>query len=300
MNISKILVVIDPKRNNDMLVSRASRLALNYGASVELYIPAYNSALEGSYWFDKEGLEQAHNGFINSQQSWLNNFVDKLKEEGVAAQGCVEWSRPLHKAVLSRVDYFSADLIIMQAEYHSLVVRALFTNADWHLIRESKTPVLFVHENEWSSHLSVAAAVDPLHAHSKNKDLDDQLLQTAHDLACKLPGELHVIHAFEPIQAGVIAEFDAIVEDYEFYREGVRERHRESLDILLKRNVESSTIVHFEEGTPERVLPQVVNEADIDLIVMGAMSRSGLDKIFVGSTAERVLDHLRCDILILK
>jgi universal stress protein E len=109
-----------------------------------------------------------------------------------------------------------------------------------------------------------------------------------------------VIHAYEPIPAGVIAEFDAVIADYEFYREKVRNRHREGLDELLKSNVESSTIVHFEEGIPERVLPQVVNEAGIDLIVMGAMSRNGLDKIFVGSTAERVLDHLRCDILILK
>jgi len=300
MNVSKILVVIDPKKNNDMLVSRASRLALNYNASVELYIAAYSSALESSYWFDKKGLEKAHEGYIQGKKNWLNGIVNVLESEGVAVEGHVEWAKPLHRAVLERAHRISADLIVIQAEHHSLMVRALFTNADWHLIRESKVPLLFVHENEWGSHLSVAAAVDPLHAHSKPEGLDDLLLQTAHDLACKLPGELYVIHAYEPIPAGVIAEFDAIIADYEFYREKVRDRHREELDVLLKKNVEPSTIVHFEEGIPERVLPQIVNEVDIDLIVMGAMSRNGLDKLFIGSTAERVLDHLRCDILILK
>jgi universal stress protein E len=35
-------------------------------------------------------------------------------------------------------------------------------------------------------------------------------------------------------------------------------------------------------------------------MVMGAVSRSGLDRIFLGSTAERVLDRLPCDLLIVK
>jgi universal stress protein E len=33
---------------------------------------------------------------------------------------------------------------------------------------------------------------------------------------------------------------------------------------------------------------------------MGAVSRSGLKRLFVGSTAERMIDHLGCDVLVLK
>ncbi len=36
------------------------------------------------------------------------------------------------------------------------------------------------------------------------------------------------------------------------------------------------------------------------LVVMGAVSRSGLERLFVGSTAEHVLDDLACDVLIVK
>ncbi|MFD2230732.1 universal stress protein [Alkalimarinus sediminis] len=300
MNVAKILVVIDPKKESDLILTRAARLARSCEASLELYVAAYSTALEGSYWFDKEGLEKAHRGYLQGKRAWLNGVIGALQSEGVAVEGFVEWSKPLHRAVLERAEHMHADLIMIQAEHHSVMARALFTNSDWHLIRESQIPLWFVHEREWGDHLSVAAAVDPLHAHSKAEGLDDQLLQTAHGLACQLPGELHVIHAYEPIPAGVIAEFDAIVANYEFYREEVRNRHREGLDALLKKSVEPSTIVHFEEGTPERVLPQIVNEENIDMIVMGAMSRNGLDKLFIGNTAERVLDHLRCDILILK
>ena len=33
---------------------------------------------------------------------------------------------------------------------------------------------------------------------------------------------------------------------------------------------------------------------------MGAVSRSGLQRIFIGSTAERVLDRLPCDLIVVK
>ena len=37
-----------------------------------------------------------------------------------------------------------------------------------------------------------------------------------------------------------------------------------------------------------------------DIVVMGAMSRSGLKRMLIGNTAERLLDRLPCDLLIVK
>jgi universal stress protein E len=37
-----------------------------------------------------------------------------------------------------------------------------------------------------------------------------------------------------------------------------------------------------------------------DIVVMGAISRSGLKRIFIGNTAEAVLDALPCDVLVVK
>ena len=36
------------------------------------------------------------------------------------------------------------------------------------------------------------------------------------------------------------------------------------------------------------------------IVVMGAMSRSGLKRVFIGNTAERVLHDLPCDVLVVK
>ena len=43
-----------------------------------------------------------------------------------------------------------------------------------------------------------------------------------------------------------------------------------------------------------------LTEAGADFVVMGAVSRTRLQEIFIGSTAERVLDRLPCDVLVVK
>jgi hypothetical protein len=44
----------------------------------------------------------------------------------------------------------------------------------------------------------------------------------------------------------------------------------------------------------------VARKVGADLVVMGAVSRSGLKRLFIGNTAERVLNTLPCDVLVVK
>jgi universal stress protein E len=53
-------------------------------------------------------------------------------------------------------------------------------------------------------------------------------------------------------------------------------------------------------GHVEQVVPELVNEYQIDLLVMGTVSRSALDGVLIGNTAERVLDDVRCSVLAVK
>ncbi|MGH8313881.1 MAG: universal stress protein, partial [Steroidobacterales bacterium] len=43
-----------------------------------------------------------------------------------------------------------------------------------------------------------------------------------------------------------------------------------------------------------------VAENEIDIMVLGAVARSSLQRVLIGSTAERLLDRLPCDILVIK
>jgi nucleotide-binding universal stress UspA family protein len=46
--------------------------------------------------------------------------------------------------------------------------------------------------------------------------------------------------------------------------------------------------------------PQAKASPHASIVVMGAISRSGLKGFFIGNTAERVLDSLNCDVLVVK
>jgi universal stress protein E len=57
---------------------------------------------------------------------------------------------------------------------------------------------------------------------------------------------------------------------------------------------------HLHEGHPAVGIPRMARKLGADVVVMGAVSRSGLKRLFIGNTAERVLESLPCDVLVVK
>ena len=53
-------------------------------------------------------------------------------------------------------------------------------------------------------------------------------------------------------------------------------------------------------GNPPEALALTAKKQRIDVMVMGAISRSALSRFFIGNTAERVIDDVRCDVLVVK
>jgi nucleotide-binding universal stress UspA family protein len=57
---------------------------------------------------------------------------------------------------------------------------------------------------------------------------------------------------------------------------------------------------HLQMGDPKFVLPALARSLESQMVVMGAISRSGFDRLLLGSTVEQVLDALPCDVLVVK
>src|SRR5438552_3850688 len=56
----------------------------------------------------------------------------------------------------------------------------------------------------------------------------------------------------------------------------------------------------FLEGDPAEEIIRYAVAADIDLIVMGTHGRTGLDRLLMGSVAEKVLRGAHCSVLVAK
>jgi universal stress protein E len=71
------------------------------------------------------------------------------------------------------------------------------------------------------------------------------------------------------------------------------------LRLLEGRKVPASRM-RIVEGRPEKELPRLVDELEIDLLITGGISRSRIEQVFIGGTAERLLDRISCDLLVVK
>ena len=57
---------------------------------------------------------------------------------------------------------------------------------------------------------------------------------------------------------------------------------------------------YLKGGHPADTIRQVVAETGADIVVMGSMSRSGLQRLLIGNTADKLLYRLPCDLLLVK
>jgi K+-sensing histidine kinase KdpD len=53
-------------------------------------------------------------------------------------------------------------------------------------------------------------------------------------------------------------------------------------------------------GSPYREIIEVAEQSDVDLIILGTHGRTGLSRLVIGSTAERVVRHAPCPALVVR
>jgi universal stress protein E len=162
-------------------------------------------------------------------------------------------------------------------------------------------PLLFVKKQRAYGKARVLAAVDPLHTAAKPAQLDRRILEAGTALAAAHAGRLDVVHACVPLSTytpiygvGFAPVFDPELEQ-QYRRRAQRALERVSADFEVP-----ARQLHLEAGSPAGVLPALARRLRIDVLVMGAVSRRGLQRLLIGGTAERVLDLLPCDVLVVK
>ena len=60
----------------------------------------------------------------------------------------------------------------------------------------------------------------------------------------------------------------------------------------------NENMTHVEKGLPEEVIPDLAEHLQAGIVVLGTVGRTGISAAFLGNTAEQVIDHLRCDLLV--
>jgi len=303
--LDRILAVIDPTTDAQPALARAAMLARRCGATLELFICDFDPSLSGQPFFDTDKLRQLREEFLAERLEYLEDAADDLRAGGLTVETHVHWDNPLYRGIVRRVTESAPDLVVKDTHYHTTLRRTLFTNTDWNLIRTCPAPILLAKGGDWPAVPRIVAALDPGHLGDKPAALDHDILDWGELFAARMGGELHAAHAFFPaalLAATTTMAGMPLVSGVTAAEIVATERGRIAgvlAEIVATHAVDPSR-VHLEQGSAADVLPRITESLAASLLVMGAVSRSRLQEIFLGSTAERVLDRIGCDVLVVK
>jgi universal stress protein E len=293
MRENTILVVVDPAAGqNQPVLARAGWLAKESGARLELFACDYDSAIDSGrldrVWQPAPGAREQ---LLARHRRNLEELARPLRDRGLTVTADVVWGHPLDAAIIRKAAAHDYWLVAKGTHHHNVLQRTLLTQTDWHLIRRCPAPLLLVKDRPLSAEPNVLAAVDPLNEHDKPAALDDRIFNFGADLARIVHGRLHVVHAFST-PMGVELPPDV--------RDILANEHRHAMAEFLGRHPTVAERSYLYEGLAHESLQLAAKEHGADFVVMGAVARSGLKRLFIGSTAERVLDRLPCDLVIIK
>jgi universal stress protein A len=123
------------------------------------------------------------------------------------------------------------------------------------------------------------------------------VLQSAAAMAQLCQADLTVVHV---VRNPVVIEMDIEAPTIYELESKLVELAQKQLQSLLAKSVSASNVRSIvTAGRPKDEIISIAEKEKVDLIVVGAHGRHGLSKL-LGSTANRVLTHAACDVLVVR
>lgn len=293
------VVVTNPFARKQLAAEKAAAIARRCGARVVLFnafmVPQPVSDVP------MDSREQIIQAAIRQRRERLAQIASSVRLPRTT-QGIVRWDYPIDEAIVRQVQSSKPDLVIAESHREGRLARLVLANTDWQLIRECPCPIWFVRSADLPRKPQLLVAVDPRHTHAKPARLDDRLLQAARQLVGQLDGRIAVVHAYEtPASAvpGMMMEPIRLPLSPQRTREFIATT-TQSVRKLASRHGIQPGACNIREGRAADAIPSEANRLRADVLVMGAVSRSLLTRPVIGSTAERVIDHVDCDVFVVK
>ena len=291
------LVGDEPGPTVQSVIDRALELAQRNSARVTL---AFALDVSERARFLIDHADSDANGDADSEDndtgllSEINSILEKLeqpfRDAGVEVDHHVSigpgWLELIYQVLKNE-----HDLVIVGARTVGPIERFFLGTTAIKLLRKCPCPVWVVKDAEQHKIDSVLVANDL-------SVLSNQAMELGCSLADVHNAQLHILHALE--QPGEDAALATVIAT-KTNDDNFREVAEQEIQAQLKRIQPSSTPnVHVVEGAADLAVAEHLKQHDIDLLVMGTISRTGVPGLLTGSTAERLLPYLESSILAIK
>ncbi|MGI9252022.1 MAG: universal stress protein [Pseudohongiellaceae bacterium] len=294
--IKKILIIIDAEEDFSTSPDGLPveiRKALHFvrdkaGVELKLFSVGYEKYLHHSFYSIGYEYTLMRKEYLKRMRECVAGLATRLKDEGYQVSSEVVWSHPRYETIVKQATEFNADMVVHHVRAHAKIEHFLLTNESWQLVRYCQTPLLLVKDSPWPEAPVFMAAVDPLHSHNKPLQLDKRLIMAADRASEQTGGSFHVVHAYNETARPFAAEGK------------LEKAHADAFNELLQEFDIPEQHQHLIDETPLHALIEYSEKLHANVIVMGAISRSRFSEAVIGSTAERTLDYIKTDTLIIK
>jgi len=291
-----ILFVVNGDAVSDQALKLALSLAMQNQADLSFMVlhPAFPQELENAKGLYEKAIKE--------------DIKSKLKENGLVEDSHIffESSSPHFVAVIQQVIRNDFDLVIKAAE--SLGDEGTqdkgFKSLDMSLLRKCPCPVWLCRVFYNNETPRVLTAIDPVSETPEGRDLNLNLLQTGDFLAKNLGGIHDVISCWDFEEEGFLRhsaflnmeaeKVDALVIEAE------QEHRLEVEKCLEKAGIDRPNTIICQRGEAYKIIPEYVQDHQIDRVVMGTVARTGIPGFIIGNTAENILQNLSCGLFAIK
>ena len=288
----KILVAVHSGFTDVPAIQRALALASSTDVDIMLYSAVYDEYIPNiSVVADQ--IQKMHQSMLDSEIEKLEEIKSHLVPVAQSVEVLAQWEPSVTEGITKAAEQFNADLIIVSSTRHSSLSRLFLSNTDWEILRHVYMPIIFAHQHENKPYKKVVIAVESAYNNDNTAQLEDRMITIGKWICEIFNAELHLAHAYPP-------QFTATSMDYMIpaeLSEELKQKHKSSLNKLASKHNVSETNTHFIEDFPRIGIPKLAKDIESDLVIMGLVSRSFIDRFLIGSTTEYLLDHLECDVL---
>jgi len=215
---------------------------------------------------------------LEAARAQLDRVVAQATAAGVALESEATQANQLHQEIVHQAEQLGADLIIMGRRGRHGLARLMVGPTTVRVIGHARCNVLVVpRAAEITGRRFVIG--------SDGSRFGDAAAVTAARLAklCNTP--VTVVSVTRP----------------EHREERRKEAHQivgRLVSFLKQEGIEAEGVVPH--GRPDEAIVQTAVNKNADLILLGSHGRSGLERVLLGGTSERVIDQSRCAVLIVR
>lgn len=288
--MNKLLIVADLE-DGGYATSRGLELADKTGMDAE--VVAFTYAPLAALKVGKKEQNSIKQRLLEDREGVVQARIDEHRREGQNVRLHVVWEKNIDNWINRQCAKGKYAQVLKTGNRTETLVH---TSTDWELLRNCPVPVLLVSQKRWHRARPVMVALDLSTSVATKKTLNEKVLTAAKALASSLGVDLEIIVALEV--PTLLADLDLV--DPDSYARDMREQMQPLISRLAKKFELSESAFYCKRGPVEKVITSRAAKVRAQIVVMGTVGRRGVKARLLGNTAEKVLRHLKTDVLAIK